>query len=141
MEKYLAVEEMVELFNSFTTDKDLTIGGFLWVCPSSLGGRKVITRDSENWGLPTPSVEHYFTPWGENLRDFTVPNGDFCSWGYFQENILEVEFRSASSGSTLRWTRMSDQIGVLEYTPGCDPSYEGSYKKAFKEAEGIKPLI
>lgn len=135
MEKYIAVEEMVELFNSFTHDKDLTIGGGILWLGADTPANVVVRGEMNQYDWPTPAVVYY--------RTEEIPLGDNSSYGYRQEDILSVELYEYSTGSWLRWSREPHEvIGRLEYLPGENTEgFHERFLRNFMEAEGIKPLI
>ena len=140
MEKYITTQEMVQVFNTFTREVDPTVE-MLWVGSASLGGRKIVVagQKPQKYRWPVPAAEYAFLPPGECLRDWSTEGTPWTSLGYRPEEILEVEFTSASSKSTIRWTRIPCTVegvtmGVLEYTHGTDPSYRGKYFEAYQKA-------
>jgi len=144
MFKYITAKEMVKVFNVFTryTDPNTPL---LWVGSLSLGGRKIIVEGqaavSSPWVGAMPAAELVFSPEGYYLPKVGSSYGS-TSVGYRPEEVIEVEFTSFNSKSILRWTRFScsfntQNMGVLEYVHGTDPSYRGRYFDGFQAAESV----
>ena len=104
--------DVVEAFMRFTDIPGET-PGVLWVAFHSAGYRQV-----------------------KGEQEFWVDDPELCGgWGgYPSHTVWEVEFRSASSGSSLKWEGDPGQPGTLTFTQGCDPSYLGAYWQAFNDA-------
>ena len=144
MFKYITAKEMVRVFNTFTryTDPETEM---LWVGSLSLGGRKITVEGqcqvSSPWVGAMPCAILVFSPEGYYLPKVGSSVGS-TSVGYRPEELVEVEFTSFHSKSILRWTRFAssfntENIGVLEYVHGTDPSYRGRYFDEWQFAKGL----
>ncbi|MEO8911424.1 MAG: hypothetical protein ABI303_00430 [Candidatus Saccharimonas sp.] len=71
-----------------------------------------------------------------------VADEPWGTWiGYDPQGIISAEYNSATSGSGMRYTRTVFGRGTLEFLPSQnDPSYRGSYFKAWNEAEEAPAL-
>ena len=67
--------------------------------------------------------------------------GDGGWWAFEEEDLEELYWKSASSGSALRATKMVNGVWELEYIPpSTDPSYRGNYFGFYADPWGIENL-
>lgn len=67
--------------------------------------------------------------------------GDGGWWAFEEEDLEELYWQSASSGSALRATKMVAGVWELEYTPpSTDPSYRGMYFRLYEEPREVQNL-
>ena len=117
------LSDIIAVFNRFSRveglDCDPTL---LWVATHSVGERRVSAPiGAEQW---VADPDHSGGWWD----------------GYRLDTVELVEFRSASSGSTLLWRRDRGNaldVGTLTFTQGYDPSHLGSYWQAFNDADAL----
>ena len=103
----------------------------VFVANNSIGGRHVVASDEAVGFVPAFAMRYAddWEWWGFDTLDLAQPGWE------------EVIFTSATSGSGLRVTpRLSGGVW-LEFLPGYNPGYRGSYFGAWSEAAGYPPSI
>lgn len=103
----------------------------VFVANNSIGGRHVAASDEAKTGfVPAFAMRyHDWYWWGFDLYDLSQPGWE------------EVIFVSATSYSSLRATPCPTGGVWLEFLPGYNPGYRGSYFGAWSEAAGYPPSI
>lgn len=98
----------------------------VFVANNSIGGRHVAASDEAKTGfVPAFAMRyHDWYWWGFDLYDLSQPGWE------------EVIFVSATSYSSLRATPCPTGGVWLEFEPGYDPDYRGSYYEAWRQAAG-----
>ena len=118
----MSSKKVLELFNRFTHCGPNDTQGLLWIATSSIGGRFI--NGFPVWSDKAPQ------PWevddGPDVHEWDV------AYGYQVDDLLEVEFISGSSDSSLKAVKVDNHLWEVWYTPPRnDPSYKGYYWEAF----------
>ena len=104
----------------------------VFVANNSIGGRHVAASDQAKTGFVPAFAMRYQDDWywwGFDVYDLSQPGWE------------EVVFVSATSYSSLRATPCPTGGVWLEFLPGYNPGYRGSYFGAWSEAAGYPPSI
>lgn len=124
---YARLECAQEVLTAFKAVTPATV----FVANNSIGGRYVTASDEAVGFVPALAMRYQddWYWWGFDTVDLAQPGWE------------EVFFTSATSGSGLRATpRLSGGVW-LEFLPGYNPGYRGSYFGAWSEAAGYPPSI
>ena len=135
--KGVRLEQVQNAFNGMTniSEDQMQLGCTIWRGIDSIGGRSVTP-----WGGAPKKDEYSYT---EEVLDLEIDRHGYEVQCWNAWWIKEVEFTSATSGSSLRWVADRQPIegeadgapGTFTFTQG-QAGYFGCYFNAFNEVVG-----